>query len=332
MKAKVSIIIPMYNVSNYIEHCLESVIRQTYPAIECIIVDDGSTDDSAAKCERIIGAYQGPIQFSIIYHDRNRGVSAGRNTGTDAVTGQYVYYLDSDDVISPDCIEKLLAPMLADETIEGVQGRSILLKNKDYDNLPKGPEMEPLDLVGRSIIQDTYYEDRKWETGNRNIIVFATNKLMRVDFIKKNHLGFKEGQLWEDILWFSYMVNCVNHMYLVPDITYYNCKRPNSITTGTSLERRTLESGRVYNEIANNLLPEKSGKQAKYMYKAFLNNYARNPEYKQFKSAVKNIRKTLAANNCYWDVVLFTVIEFLLRFKVFRSLFCLMEKLLRGGK
>lgn len=331
-KVKVSIVIPMYNVSDYIGNCIKSVTKQTYPNIECIIVNDCSTDDSVAKCESVISSYQGPIQFRILQHEQNRGVSAARNTGTEAVTGQFIYYLDSDDVISNDCIEKLLAPMLKDETIEVVQGRSIIFESKDYDNLPKGPVMQPVDLVGRDLIQEEYYDSHKWPTGHRHIVVLTINKLMRIDFVRNNRLKYKEGQLWEDVLWFSYFINSVNHMYLVPDLTYFYCKRPNSITTGTISQKKIIESGRVYNEIANNLIPEKNGRQAKNMYKAFLNNYARNPEYKQFKPAVKSIKKTLEANDYKKDVVIFTVTEFLLRFKVFRALFRLTEKILRRKK
>ncbi len=326
---KVSIVIPMYNVSDYISNCMKSVTKQTYPNIECIIVNDCSTDDSVAKCESVISSYQGPIQFRILQHEHNRGVSAARNTGTEAVTGQYIFYLDSDDVISNDCIEKMLAPMLKDETIEVVQGRSIIFKSKDYDNLPKGPDMQPVDLVGRDLIEEDFYDNHKWPTGHRHIVGFTVNKLMRIDFIRNNRLYYKEGQLWEDLLWFIYMINCVNHMYLIPDLTYFYCKRPNSITTGTIPQKKIIELGHLYNEVANNFIPEKNGRQAKNMYKAFLNNYARNPEYKQFKSAVKSIRKTLKANHFNKEVVIFTVTEFLLRFKVFRALFRLTEKFFR---
>ena len=68
----ISIIIPIYNVSSYIERCLQSVMRQTYGEIECIIVDDASPDYSIEKCERLIETYNGPIRFSILHHKFNR--------------------------------------------------------------------------------------------------------------------------------------------------------------------------------------------------------------------------------------------------------------------
>ena len=79
---KVSIIIPVFNVSEYIERCIKSVMNQTYSDIECLIVDDATLDDSIEKCERLIVEYKGPIKFSILHHQKNRGLSAARNTGT----------------------------------------------------------------------------------------------------------------------------------------------------------------------------------------------------------------------------------------------------------
>ena len=102
----VSVIIPVYQVSDYVERCLLSVMNQTYQNIECIIVDDCSTDDSVAKCDRLISTYKGPIKFQILHHERNRGLSAARNTGTDAATGEYIFYLDSDDEITDETFDK----------------------------------------------------------------------------------------------------------------------------------------------------------------------------------------------------------------------------------
>ena len=108
MKDVVSIIIPVYQVSAYVERCLSSVMAQSYSQLECIIVNDATQDDSIAKCERLISDYSGPISFHIIHHECNQGLSAARNTGTKAATGDYIYYIDSDDDMTPDCIEKLV--------------------------------------------------------------------------------------------------------------------------------------------------------------------------------------------------------------------------------
>ena len=88
----VSIIIPVYNVAEYIEKCLYSVIQQKTYNIECILVDDCGTDNSIEIAEKIINQYNGPISFKLLHHNHNRGLSAARNTGINIATGDYVFF------------------------------------------------------------------------------------------------------------------------------------------------------------------------------------------------------------------------------------------------
>ena len=121
----VSIIIPVFNVAPYIADCLRSVMRQTYTGnMECLIVDDCGTDNGIAIAERMIADYKGPIRFQILHHERNRGLSAARNTGTEAAIGEYLYYLDSDDEKTEDCIERLMGKVTDHPGVEMVQGNS----------------------------------------------------------------------------------------------------------------------------------------------------------------------------------------------------------------
>ena len=123
----VSIIIPVYNVAPYIGDCLRSVMRQSYKGdVECILVDDCGLDESIVIAEQMIAEYDGPIQFKILHHDHNRGLSAARNTGTLQAKGDWIYYLDSDDEITEDCIEKMMTvvsevlPIIIKKESEGI--------------------------------------------------------------------------------------------------------------------------------------------------------------------------------------------------------------------
>ena len=102
----VSVIIPVYHVEEYIEECIQSAILQTYPHIEIILVDDCGTDTSIAKAEKRLQASN--RQWQTVRHQHNRGLSAARNTGVKIATGDYIYFLDSDDYIAPDCIQRLV--------------------------------------------------------------------------------------------------------------------------------------------------------------------------------------------------------------------------------
>lgn len=120
----ISVIIPVYNVSAYIERCIGSVMNQTYTDFECILVDDASPYDSIAKCKRMIAEYDGAIHFRILRHNRNRGLSDARNKGIIASTYDYILFVDSDDEIAKDCVEQLIRVVKKKPGVELVQGLS----------------------------------------------------------------------------------------------------------------------------------------------------------------------------------------------------------------
>lgn len=101
---KVSVIIPMYNAESYIRQCMQSVMSQTWDDLEILVIDDGSTDKGLKICEEL-GSTDGRIR---ILTQKNRGVSAARNRGIEEADGEYIFFLDSDDVIHPCLIEALV--------------------------------------------------------------------------------------------------------------------------------------------------------------------------------------------------------------------------------
>ena len=103
-KELVSVIVPVYNVEKYVDECIKSICMQTYPHIEIIIVDDGSTDDSAKKCD-IWAEEDNRIQ---IIHKKNGGLSDARNYGLTRAKGEWILFVDSDDYITYDLIERIL--------------------------------------------------------------------------------------------------------------------------------------------------------------------------------------------------------------------------------
>lgn len=98
----VSIIVPVYNTETYLNQCIDSILAQTYHNLEIIIIDDGATDNSADICESYSDSR------IIVYHTENRGLSAARNYGIDKSHGEYIYFVDSDDWIDADLIEKAM--------------------------------------------------------------------------------------------------------------------------------------------------------------------------------------------------------------------------------
>lgn len=105
----VSVIIPVFNVEKYLRQCLDSVISQTYTDLEIIIVDDGSTDSSGSICDEYAAA-DSRIQ---VIHRENGGLSAARNTALDVARGEWLVFVDSDDYLMPDMIERLYSACIA---------------------------------------------------------------------------------------------------------------------------------------------------------------------------------------------------------------------------
>ncbi|MBQ3264127.1 glycosyltransferase family 2 protein, partial [Candidatus Saccharibacteria bacterium] len=105
MSAKISIIIPFYNVEKYFAKCLDSVLNQTHQNLEIILTDDGSTD----KSSQIAKSYAKKDSRIKIIHQKNQGQSAARNAGLRAATGDFISFIDSDDEIKPDFIKNLLS-------------------------------------------------------------------------------------------------------------------------------------------------------------------------------------------------------------------------------
>ena len=105
--AAVSIIIPVYNAEGYLERCVDSVLSQSCPDIEVLLIDDGSTDSSFEICRRLAGK----DERLLIHHQENGGEGSARNTGMDLAHGKYLMFADNDDVLPPDAVAILLDAM-----------------------------------------------------------------------------------------------------------------------------------------------------------------------------------------------------------------------------
>ena len=102
-KGKISVIIPVYNVCNYLDRCIQSVLTQTYKDLEIILVDDGSTDESGKLCD----IYKERDERIIVIHQKNQGVSCARNAGINIASGEYIGFVDADDYIEKNMYEEL---------------------------------------------------------------------------------------------------------------------------------------------------------------------------------------------------------------------------------
>ena len=298
----ISVVMPVYNVAPYVERCLLSVMQQTRPAEECLIIDDASTDNSVALCERLMANYNGSTRFTILHHDHNRGLSAARNTGTDAATGTYIYYLDSDDEMTTDCLERLAAPVERDDSIEMVMGdysrdTSAMkgwrhqLSRKHGTPQPRFMQDTPLELKSNEEIREWFYK------GKIARPVSVWNRLLKLSFIKENQLYNKEGLLYEDTIWMFYLMRCLNHVAFVHEVTYLHYQRPGSICTGIEYNERLRHLGFIFREIAENIVHGERLEETMHWHKDFYLFYTYidahdNPD---FQFAYKAFRREISS-------------------------------------
>lgn len=236
-------------------------MRQSYAKIECIIVDDATNDDSIVKCKRLISDYDGPIQFRILHHDKNKGLSAARNTGTEAAKGDFIFYLDSDDELTVDCIAKLVAvahrypqAQMVIGDIEEIWYDGKGSKRLLYERLPEHIQ------TNQSIALCFFH---------RNFPGFAWNKLIKHSFIEEHQLYFKEGVVFEDILWMFFVLKYLSDVCFVKDVTHRYHRRHGSIMLRPGGVALGLSMSIIHDEIIHNLTPGREKLELAYYVEGF---------------------------------------------------------------
>ena len=224
---KVSIIIPIYKVEPYIERCIQSVLRQTYRNLEVILVDDCTPDRSMEMAKACIE--QSPLSkdLQIVYlrHEQNRGLSVARNTGTDAATGEYLMFIDSDDHITDDCVETLVKP-LENHPYDIVAADYELHQNgltNTFSQLGIEGEVMGTPNIARCLLMEKYY-------------CMPWSKIFNTRYIRENKLYFPERLPYEDELWTALVVCTAKSLYAVQKKTYHYELRKGSFVTSESAE------------------------------------------------------------------------------------------------
>ena len=187
----VSVIVPVYNVAPYLEQCLDSIVDQTYRHLEIILVDDGSTDDSGAICDRYA---EGDSRIQVV-HLKNKGLSGARNSGLDIASGEYVIFIDSDDYIWGGTIEGYISLFSQYADLDMIESnlyfssyRSTPPPGEDYDDEASRSGI----LTAKELWK--YFALKGY---GPTAIPHVGNKCYRRSFI--GEYRFKEGHVWEDI-------------------------------------------------------------------------------------------------------------------------------------
>ena len=236
---KISIIIPIYNVQDYIERCINSVISQESNEfeLECILVDDCSSDHSIEIVQKIISNYTGVIKFVLLFHNHNRGASAARNTGIEAAVGDFVFFVDSDDRLESGSLKYLIDGLNAQQdpqSIDVVMGNMQLCMNG-----------KPASDMKQIVLFDNSEGEALRKILTREIYHTPCNKLVRCSLLRNNKAYFEEGIIDEDLLWSYFVFLYSRNVLVMPQITYIYEDVPGSVMHTTSKRLAQLIRSRI---------------------------------------------------------------------------------------
>ena len=212
--AKVSVIVPVYNVEAYIHKCVDSILNQTMRELEVILVDDGAQDKSGAICDE----YAGKDDRVQVIHKENGGLSDARNAGVMQATGDYILFVDSDDYIRNDmieCLYHLATHYGVDMSVCGV-----------YNVYANGAKAQ-CDVIEEFLCDNI--EAFGHILVGQKIPGTICNKLIKRDIAKQ--LLFPVGRLYEDAFYTTQLMQKVQSVYVTTEPMYYYFHRSGSITT-----------------------------------------------------------------------------------------------------
>lgn len=293
MTPRISIIIPVYHVEKYIYVCLQSVADQTMTeGIECIIVDDCGGDNSIAIAKDFISTYDGPIDFKIVYRESNGGLSAARNSGIEASTGEYLYFLDSDDELVPDCMEQMWLMIEKYGNVDLVKGAFFEEdSSRNINSINSMPEYSSdRKLIKRFLLR---YEGD---------LIPAQSKLLRKDFVINHQLYFKEGIIHEDNYWSFFLAKFVSSLCCSPKAIYKHRYNPSSITGNINIKKESLAYKTIIKDLCENIDSFLIGHQKEYILSNFITALSAN--YFESEYNKNKVISSIKSQNNYIENIL----------------------------
>lgn len=243
MNDLISIIIPCYNVEQYIRHCLDTVINQTYKNLEIICVNDGSTDNTL----KVLKEYEAKDERIIVITQENMGLSGARNTGLKVFKGKYVAFIDSDDYIALEYIEHLY---------KAIKDNHADMSCCNVIHVDEAGNIIEVEKRKAFAVFESNYECYRAHAKGKGITVAAWCKLMTAELVKD--FEYPVGKLYEDTASIQYLLKNCNRAVVIDELLYYYVIRKSSIThrVWTSNQLDLLWAHDIRIEYITNLYPD----------------------------------------------------------------------------
>lgn len=260
----ISFILPMYNVEKYLAECVESILAQTGISKEIIIIDDGSTDNSATLAE----SYAEKYDFIRVVRQTNQGQSAARNVGIKMARGEYLWYIDPDDYIADDVAAKIYS-LCYDNNLDVLKGQ--IATYDEVSKVFKLPKHQKDNANQDKVMSaDDYFY--AWVQGNDRT-VSACMMVYRREFVLRNELNFAEGLIYEDVLYTLQVFSAEEKARVmeVPTAIYvYRINRPDSTMSKKDILFRFEKYMCIHNKMEKYLMKNKILKNQEKYAKKFI--------------------------------------------------------------
>ena len=222
MQYEVTIGIPVYRAVDYIKQTIESALCQTYSSIEYLILDDCGGDGSIQIVKEMQLEHPRGHDIRIVSHEENHGVGVARNRIISEARGRYLYFLDSDDIIEPDTIDRFVS------VIQKYDADVVYGSWKRIDKVKNSPSMDFVYPYKELLTPDSLalYAFKNYSSFR----ISVCNCLMNISFLRTEQLKFIDTMFWEDLVFTYEMVTKVRRAILLPDITYHYLCRPGSLS------------------------------------------------------------------------------------------------------
>lgn len=239
LKPLVSIIVPVYNVEDYLDQCVKSILNQEYEELEIILVDDMSKDLSGEKCD---GWLSKDKRISVIHKKTNEGLGHARNTGLDFASGKFVMFIDSDDFIDDTTVLKAVQAMQTEETEIVFYGMQKYIDGSVYQignsTSLKSVKLNKDELISLVILEMIGSEPQA--RSDNQFSMSVCHALYNNDIIKKNNIRFPSERIiiCEDLFFNLDYLRNISSAYLLSDfLYYYRYREGSSLTTQYNAKR-----------------------------------------------------------------------------------------------
>ena len=220
-----SVIVPCYNVDKYVDKCISSIVGQTYPNLEILLIDDGSTDQTGVRCD----VWQDKDKRIRVIHQQNEGLSYARKTGIENTTAEYVAFVDSDDWIVPNMFAKMMQALLSTHSDIAQCGYRKVFEDGRIEHCNTKNKTGSFEIFGKKEGVFMILDGRTWDS-------VMWNKIFKTQLFK--HITFPKGRTYEDIpIMFRLFHHASQSVYLY-DEYYSYFQRSTSITQDVNTAKK----------------------------------------------------------------------------------------------